>query len=534
MKTRWKVLAATALLASCGPERADKLAEPLEITQLDVGDRLAFLNRATGQSIIIDPVREDGPALSITSTTIGEAPGASAVASDAASFYTVDEESETLVVVDPATGERSEVQLDSPFDRMEVDPEGEFVLLYFSGQSDENVVARNLNEIGIVDLRGSTPEATFLTLASRPLAITFAPPFEIGGERTRMAAVASRNEVTFLDLEELDDVDEALREVPLTISEADAARVPADIQFDVTPTEEDPDVIRAYILTDESNDVTEVSIQPSILDEAERKFDLSVNQLAAGTAPGAMRLLELEAGSRLVALSRTLPEFTVVDVASGESATFALPLATAAQNMLVYRTTVEVAGEPKEELRILAYSRASLLVAVIRPETIAVAGDEPTLGRSVEAIRLEKFPERVEFSDQQPDRAIVFHPGNRAGFTILDLRKNNDIPIQGGSLNDIHFDGDFAYAVYRSLDNMTIFGLDGHPINFELPYQGDDVFYDVEDDLIVVRHPGESGIFTVLDGSEPTPDNARVYYDVFLQNVLDLDLDEIQPEEVEE
>jgi hypothetical protein len=237
-----------------------------------------------------------------------------------------------------------------------------------------------------------------------------------------------------------------------------------------------------------------------------------------------MLLLELPGGTRLLAVDATAPRFTLVDVTSGESATFDLPMTAPATELAVFDTTIEVDGEPQPETRVLAYSTNSPLVSVIRPETIAVAGDEPTLGRSVEAIRLERTPSRIELAEGQPDRAIVFHDGASAGFTILDLRKNNDIPIQGGTLRDVHFDGTFAYAVFQTLNNFTIFGLDGHPTNFELPASGVDVFLDVEDELLLIRHNDPSGTFTVLDATEPTPQNARVYENVFLHELLDQEI----------
>lgn len=526
MKNKFVVmLGAAAVCTACGPDPSERLLEPLDIVQLDVDDRQVFVNRTTGYAIVIDPVRDDGPALEISSHPIGAVPGAAAVSVTGEVIYSVDEENDLLVILDPETGERTDVELDSPFDRIAVDPEGEFLLLYFGGSSGQQIVARNLNEVGIVDLRKSTPSATFLTLASRPQSIEFAPRFELGGQSQRIAAVASQNEVTILDLEELDDPDEALREVGLTLSEADEVRTPRDIQFDVTPDESQPDVAHVYVLTDRSTDVAEISITPTTAADAEHKFAVSVNELAAGAQPTVMRLLELPAGSRLVTLSASTPQFTIVDVASGEGATFDLPLTAPATRLLEYQTTVESAGETHVETRLLAHTPNSPIVAVIRPEIIPVAGDEPTLGRSVEAIRLERTPSRIRLATDQLDRAIVFHEGPSAGFTILDLRKNNDIPIQGGTLSDIHFDGSFAYAVYQSLKNFTIFGLDGHPTNFDLPEVGVDVFLDSEDELLVVRHPDETGAFTVLDANEPTPENARVYGNLFIRDLFDLELE---------
>jgi DNA-binding beta-propeller fold protein YncE len=511
--------------AACGPEPPDRWFQPLDFRGLDVGDRQVYVSNTAQRAVALDPVRDgDEIRLDISVQPVGTEPGASAVATDGETYYVVDEENEVLGIVDSASGDRTEVELDSAFDRIAVDPHGDFLVLYFSGDSDGTIVARNLNEIGVVDLRSNTPSAEFLTLASRPRAIEFAPPFTLEGNDQRMAAVLSANEVTILDLEELAEPEDALREVPLTISEADQVKTPRSIAFDVTPADGEEDVVRVYVLADNSSDITEITVQPAVLEDSPRKLDLAVNQLAAGQNPVAMELLELPAGSRLLAIDGNQPRFTIVDVASGEGATFDLPMTQAARSMKVYTTTIQEDGEEVPETRVLAYSPGSALVSVIRPETIAVAGDEPTLGRSVEAVRLERRPQRIEFADEASDRALVFHDGAQAGFTILDLRKNVDIPIQGGTLRDVHFDGTFAYATFQTLNNFTVFGLDGHPTNFDLPRSGQDIFLDVEDELLLVRHNDPLGMFTVLDANEPTPENARVYEGVFTHELLDQEL----------
>lgn len=516
-------LLATSLLG-CADELPERWFDSLNFRALDVADRQVFVSRAAQRAVVLDPVRDGGEIrLDIAVHPVGTDAGASAVSADGTAYYVVDEANAELHITQAATGERTTVALDSPFDRIAVDPHGEFLMLYFSGTSDGAVVARNLNEVGIVDLRGE-PSAAFLTLSSRPIAVEFAPPFAFGSQDQRLAVVSSVNEITVLDLEELDDPEEALREVPLTISEADAVRQPASIAFDVTPLPEEPNVVRIYVLAERSDDITEISVQPAVLPEATRKLDLAVNQLAAGTSPRRMELLELPAGTRLLAIDGQRPRFTLIDVASGESATFDLPMSAPATELVVFDTTTEVDGSVVPERRVLAFSPTSPLVAVIRPETIAVSGDEPTLGRSVEAIRLERNPSRIELATGQPDRAIAFHQGPSAGFTILDLRKNNDIPIQGGTLSDIHFDGDFAYAVFGALDGFTIFGLDGHPLNYELPAPGADVFLDAEDGLLLIRHDDPTGMFTVLDATEPSPSTARVYNQVFLHQLLDQEI----------
>lgn len=514
-----------SLAAGCSDDHPSRWNRPANFIALDLVDRQAFVSDAAQRSVVLEPIRNgDSVGLNIHVHESGGSSGVSAVSADGSTYYVVDEASESLLIVDGASGETETVALHAAYDRIAVDPEGEFLVLYFSGESNGTIVARNLNEISVVSLRGAAASAEFLTLNSRPLSVKFAPPATLGGAAQRFAAVLSANEVTLLDFEELTSENDALREVPLTISEADQVRKPVAVEFDVTPTDDTPDLLRLYVLAEASNDVTEIAIQPSVLAEASRKLDLSVNQLAAGTTPGQMTLLELDAGTRLLALDRHSPKFTLVDIASGESTTFDLPMSAPATQLIVFDTTLEVAGEQVVETRVLVYNPGSPLIAVIRPETIAISGDEPTLGRSVDAIRLDRAPSQIRLADGQPDRAIAMHDGGSAGFTILDLRKNNDIPIQGGTLRDVYFDGTFAYATFRTLENLTVFGLDGHPTNFALPAAGVDIFFDHEDELLLIRHDDPAGMFTVLDANEPTPENARVYNNVFFTDIFDQEL----------
>ena len=452
----------------------------------------------------------------------------------------IDEQGETLFVMDaterlhridlsdPVQMNVKSVELASAYDKLSLDPQGEFLLLSFSpGESSGTVIARNLNEVGIIDLRGDELEARFITLSTRGQQFVFAPKFELGGESRRLVAALSDSEVTILDLLAEDDAN-VLREVPLTLSEAEQIKRPVQAIFDVTPEPSLPDTVSLYVLTNRGSDITQVSIQPSARQDATYTFDLSVNQLAAGANPGQMALLELPArGARLMALDRSSAAFTMVDVESGEGATFTLPMARAATQMVVYTASRREGSDETEEVRVLAYSPESPVVTVIRPETISISGDQPTLGQSVEAIRLEKNPLRVEYdADAAANRAVVFHSGFSSGFTILDLEANRDIPIEGFALNDVIFDGSYAYGVLNTR-NMVAFELDtGHPTVFDLPYEAEHVTLDASEGLLLLEVNGRDGGFVAFDAEEPTPENAIVREGVFLDETLNLFDDE--------
>lgn len=240
-----------------------------------------------------------------------------------------------------------------------------------------------------------------------------------------------------------------------------------------------------------------------------------------------MALIDLgEQGHRLMVLEKRQARFTLVDTISGEGSTFALPMDRGGDELMVYTATRQVDGQPVSEPRVLVYSFGSPLVSIVSPGQIALTGDSPTQGRSVEAVRLEAIPSRIDMDQTQSvDRAVVFHPGLKGGFTVLNLRTNRDIPIQGHSLESVTFSGAYAYGVFRGTNNMGVFELStGHPSVFELPLQGESISIDEPEGLLIVQHTGEEGTFTVLDAESPTPQNAIVKRDVFLTELFDQEI----------
>lgn len=511
-----KMFVMTALLGitACGPDASPRWQTSLRVVgPLETATGLAYIETTTQSVYMLDADRDgDVAQLNILRGQLGKEVGASAMSADGKTLYVVDEDREVLQLVDvedPSNIE--EVELSGDFDRIAVDPHGEYLVLSFSGASDDNVVARNLNEIGVVDLRGANKTASFTTLSTRANAFSFAAPFTLGDQPQRLMAVLADNEVTIFDL--LADNDEdRLREVPLTVSEADTVRVPQQVIFDTS----DASKLDVYVRTQDV-DISRVTVRLAP-DGASRKLTLSTDKLTVAR-PVAMEVLTLSNGStRLLALNGSTNTFTLVDTVSDVSVTLSLPLTRAASRMLPFVTTVEEDDVLREEVRVIAYDPGSPLVAIIRPELIPIEGDEPTVGRSVEAIRLENLPERIELSTAVADQAIVFHPSS--GFSLLNLEKNNDIPIQGGALEDVLFDGTFAYVVYRTLPNLTIFGSDGHPTNFELPSAATSVHFDAESEVLIVPQVSNYGTFAVLDANNPQPETATVYENVFLDNFL--------------
>lgn len=530
-------------LLGCGEDTAPAAAweQDWQVSQpIVVNGDMLFVNQTMEQVVRLRPTRDgEDIGLDVERVKTGADPGVRAISADESQLYVINErhgeQDATMSVfgLDQDSLEAKTVGLDSAYDRISVDPAGEFLLLSFTGASGD-FIARNLNELGIVDLRDGIDEdarADFETLSKRARGIEFAPPFELGGEPQRLAVALSPSAVTLVDLL-AEDGPNRLREVPLTISQADQVKTPVQAIFDVTSentsTDDEDDIgaqnsVSLYLRTDAGDDITRVTIQPSIRPESARKFDISVNQLAGGSKPARMELLDLgDQGTRLITSDGSQPKFTMIDVETGESSTFDLPMTRPASNLIVYKVVDESGAEAVTQTRVLAWSSESDLAAVIRPESIAIGDETPTLGRSVEALRLQARPSSVEIDETSGGtRAIVRYDGLGSGFTVLDLNANRAVPIQGESLGSIFFGQSFAYGTFRGRAYLGIFDLStGHPSTFELPYEGTNIYVDEADELIVVQHADPTGTFTLLNAVNPTPEHAKVYNNIFLQDLF--------------
>lgn len=487
-------------------------------------EAMVYLDRSFDELLLVRPeIENETPTLQVERVETGEEPSQMAVSADGRQLYVLNERGpKSLSIFDIGAGEtvRTDVVLESSYDVINVDPYGEFVILSNSGQRRDDAIIQNLNEVGIIDLRGAEPEARFLSLATRAQNLEFMPPFELGGQDQRLVAALADSQITLVDLNAEAEQDQQ-RRVPLTISQADEVRRPVQVEFDVRSSEEGPDRVSLYVLNERDQDITEISVQSSIREDQQTKFDISVNQLAAGQRPGRIAMLDLERGRRLLALDGAQPRFTLVDVVSGESATYNLRMPVPAEEMIVYSTAV--AGQDRLETRVLVYSSRSNLLAVIRPESIALGTETPTTGQAVEDIRLTTAaPARIEMDPESDgNRAIVIHSGGNDGFTVLNLNRNTEIPLPGFPLAEVVFDGSRAYGIFQNSPHMVRVNLvDVQAAVIPLPARARALHLSPDRDALMVRHDGSAGRFTVFPVAAPTAENGRLFEHVFLRDVL--------------
>lgn len=523
--TKILALAMVALvLAGCEEEFHPAWEEPLTVDgPVMLEDAVVYLDRGFEEIVVIrSDVRGGVAELDAERHATGARPVEMEQSADGSSLYVINRDGESLSIfsIDDDDVERSDVELNSVYDEITVDPEGDFILLSHSGAA-EDAILQNRNELGIVDLRDGVPdEVRVLTLPVQPDSLEMVPPFELGGESQRMIVALAPSEVALVDLNADAELDQ-VRSWPLTVSQADALRNPVQVVFDL-PAGDDPDMASFFVLDDRSSDVTQLVIQPPIDEDATRKLRLSINQLAAGDSPRHIAVLELDdVGKRLLALDGDSPKFTLVDVSSGESATFDLRMSVPAEKMVTY--TVYLPDEERSEKRVLAYSTKSSLVSIIRPESISVGSETPTLGRAVEEISLSAPPMQVLLGEEaEPSRAVILHPGGNDGFTALNLQTNRDTSFSGFNPTQVAFDSQTVYGIFANTPHLVRFNLiSGQYAVHELPLAGRDIYLSPDKESLIVRHRGKSGVFTTLPQGSLEAEDARFYEHIFFDGLLD-------------
>lgn len=515
-------LMAVVVVAGCAPEFNPAWDEPRQVDgPLVLENATVYLDRNFEELLVLrTDAGDDGPALAVERHATGARPDNMVAAADGESLYVINRDDDTLSAfsIDDDSVERDDVPLSSPYDRITVDDEGEYLLLSNSGAS-EDAILQNLNEVGVVDLREGLPDAVrVLTLPVRAQTLEVMPGFEFDGQAQRLAVALAPSEVAVIDLMAEDDVDQ-VRSIPLTTSQADAVRNPTQVVFDEPSANSGSASL--FVIDDRSSDVTQIVMSLAAGDEAPRKLEISVNQLAAGQDPGRIAVLNFDdVGKRLLALDASSPEFTLVDVRSAESATYDLPMGQPASAMEIYQ-----ARDPNNdelETRVLAYSQFSTLVAVIRPESIAVGSETPTLGQTVEGIRLDAVPSEVIVDGRDDaERAVILHPGGQDGFSVLDLQTNRPLSLTGFNPTQIVVDGRTAYGIFANTAHLVRFDLESRDYwTYPLPLAGREIYLSPDNEALLIEHDGQAGRFTVLSRDSYSADDALFYEHLFLDGIL--------------
>jgi hypothetical protein len=223
--------------------------------------------------------------------------------------------------------------LGNPFDRMQQSEDGRYVFMFKSGSSER--LLDNPNEIAIVDLNKQPKDKDAINLRTlrsfedAPLSVVYSPPMALLGETRRLAIVLSHSNVTLIDLDHI-----SRRETTVQLSGLNDAKVePAQVAFD-------PMLPKLYVRGSASNDVFVFSLSArpggTMGDDGDKQehndFRPSIDQLGVGALPSDMSLYDSPSGSRLLVLSASSMQASVVSA----TAVTDVPLEAGASKLMVF------------------------------------------------------------------------------------------------------------------------------------------------------------------------------------------------------
>ncbi|RAL22224.1 hypothetical protein DL240_10245 [Lujinxingia litoralis] len=520
MMMRWVGMAAALTLTACGTGDPEAwMNEGSYLGPVQVGEELVWADRTRAELVVVSPDRDAlRGELKVAYQPTREnvvllepVPGGATVAAlhggsaPGVSLHDLD------------AGTRRDVRARSAFGRMTIDPDGAYVLL----SHDPAAVggeARNLNEVGLVDLRDEAAgEAEVLTLFSQPERLVFAPPFELDGQPYRLALGLSTSEINVIDLE-AEHPDDRLRAIPLTVSQSDTPRSAVQVVIDTDDAPGTPESISIFVLTDVGSDITQIVVQPASSPEGGRRLALSVNQLYAGQQPVRFEVVDLPGvGRRIFAVDGARPQMTMVDVLSGESSTYELPMDVAPTGL--QRFDVPGSQEDDAEPRLLVTSTRDRLVTLVRPELLTLASETPTVGRGLEAVRLQS-PPLVSWFEGAAGKVVV---GHEQGFSLIDLdtRRASYVSAAAPLANVARYSGGL-FAVYQWGDSVVQLDVaSGQTATTRIDGGTRALAVMPDKGLLVVLHDSPHGLLTLLPLDELVASRARMFDFVLLDRVLE-------------
>jgi hypothetical protein len=518
LKTWSCALLTLVLTAACGEREGDfDQSLLLRDDAVGIGHSLVMMTETSGKALVLDltkldnvPTVIDLPSNPALLQKRNEADEALVLCLGTRGTATEDAEPSVLGVITPG-GAMREYTLGSPFDALQQSDDGRYALAYRTSTSGR--LLENPNEIAIVDLDADEDDGdavhrrTLRSFGDAPSKIIFSPTMNILGEDRRLAVVLSTRNVTLIDLAHLDR-----EETTVQLSqEAGSAVSPTQVLFSTA----DPVL---YVRGSTADDLYafDLTARPGGVEDDEggqhNDFRPTINQLGVGARPSDMALYDTSDDARLLTLTDSGLNLTVVDTSTGQSTS--IPLDDDAQSLLVFR-----APSPRDDTvapRALLYDVDSTRV------TFADLADIEQRGtRNLDVLTLEQ-PVRRLIPMLPESLALAIHDD---GVSLIDLASRTVSPISSNvQLDDALFD-DIGRRFWVGPPNQAWVGL----LDLETGTPGE-VLLDAniaqlvplfDAGLMAVIHPSQVGHVTVLDLEAPDRQNARSVRGFVLAAALD-------------
>ena len=481
----------------------DAAGQRVIFVRADDAEALSFAEVPSGHGLAASRPTLDGEKLVLLSA--GDVPRRRA-----------DDEGPSLQVVDSlsATPGVTRYELADPLSGLEIDPTGEYALI-FPGAGDTSFV-QNPNELQLVRLNeppsSTNPIPTTLrSFGGRPEGFTFTTALSLPGGSRRLLVVRTDRDVALLDLS-------APEKPEITVKLTAGADAPRPIGVAVTDGEsDDENDARIAVRLEQDANVILLDLLPTPSDKeatSPHSFLPVPNIVDVGGVPSDVTFGRTDGGLRLLALVPSKAALVLVEPATGVTTDVALGASFDKMSIVT-----DIVGEAADG------SDVALLWSTSSPDVAFVALGT-TVGKpykSVERLTLEQPVARVIDVPAPNDDLKVLASTDGRTFVVLNLVARTASPLLSSASNTevmASRDGErlWMYSPYST--SLAVVGVESlHPQNLLLNYSvGKTIEIERKDGgraLLALAMEGSMAI-TLLDAQDPSVDLATEYLGILL------------------
>jgi hypothetical protein len=435
--------------------------------------------------------------------------------------YKDTDEQPQLLVFDGGTVPKQleQVTLQDPYNELEVDPQGEWLLVHGS----EGLVS-NPNELLLVHLgagAGSSASLTSKTLGSyggKPLNFTFTSELSIPGEAKRRLLVVQREkDLAIIDLAQPNDP-----EITVALPEN---KTPLDVVYHDGIDGEVNSLLGVQL--DNYSNVDLLTINAA--ESSEHAFSVHPNLVDVGGVPSKLDFVQTrkDGGLRLAALVPMKQAAKLIDPSSGVAQEVPLH----ASFTKIRRITNDVSEQSGEDIALL-YGEATNTIAFWR---LGITTGTPY--HSIEAYDIgikvgQVFDIPNEQSDQFADRKILSgtSTGTTQQFYVLDLTQQKSFPLDVLTNLTLNLSPNgqqlWAFGTDRGFAQLTFDPLQPASLYTEEPIAFVHDFATAAGDersvlaLHILSSRGHSSVAaTLFDGLSPSTAKTKYYSELELEGV---------------
>ncbi len=314
MNVYLRLLFATGLLLPACADRDPKLDQPLQVrAPVEVGGSLLLLDTTRER---IDVVGSTGHAPTLSHLAFAGQPTQQVRTADGARLLWLDTPARKVSVATP-TWVRSQ-PLGSPFSGLQLSDDGAYAVAWHTPQASADALV-NPAEVALLDAQGLAPPraATITGLARQALAAHVSPPVDLPGGQHRLVWVDAPSMMGLADF--------GPTGVRTAVVQLTASAATTDVTPRASVARVQPNGIDLYVVAQGTGDVLHLRIGLST-----DQIDVSIDQIAAGTAPVDLHVYEQKSGGlRVLTANAGSHDVALLDPTTGTGFTVALDIAPA-------------------------------------------------------------------------------------------------------------------------------------------------------------------------------------------------------------